>query len=287
MTFLLKIADWDELYENSRTREMKRMKWVPVPCKFDGDGYTELVTRHKNGPAHYAAWMGLLLCAGRSELRGTLIRSNGKPHDTATISAMTKIPASLLDEALPRLIEIGWIVSETDNPDRQDVQEPGDSPAQPQVACGEDVATPQVNSSLPARSRARAGASILSILSIPFFQGKGVRGKGTELPEILDTDEFRQSLDIWLAYKLERREGYKPVGLQQMLTHAANMAKKHGLHAIIEAMTRVMANGWKGWDQDSIFNSAGVSRSGSAIAREKPQIDFGQFDERCERDGLK
>jgi hypothetical protein len=270
MPTLLRIADWDDLYENSRTRDMKRMRWVPVPCKFDGDGYTELLTGHKNGPCHYAAWMAFLLIAGRSEDRGTLVRSGGRAHDTASVSAMTKIPKAVLDEALPRLIEIGWIVTETVNPDRQS----GDSPAPPQSTCGETAVEPQPSYSLTASSRARARAS-LPFHSIPFFQGKGVRGEGTELPEILDTDEFRQELDSWVAYKAERRESYKPVGFKQMLTHAANMAKQYGLAAIIAAMTKAMANGWKGWDQDSVFKPSGPNVS---PARKRPSVDLSKVD---------
>ena len=85
MLQLLKIADWDELYENSRTRDMKRMQWVPVPCKFDGEGYTELVVGHKNGPAHYAAWMAFLLSAARTAERGTLI-AGVEHHTTRRVS---------------------------------------------------------------------------------------------------------------------------------------------------------------------------------------------------------
>jgi hypothetical protein len=47
MGMLYRIVDWDELFENSRTRQMKKMTWVPLPNKHDGDGYTELMTaRH-------------------------------------------------------------------------------------------------------------------------------------------------------------------------------------------------------------------------------------------------
>ena len=75
------------------------------------------------------------------------------------------------------------------------------------------------------------------------------------MPEVLDTDEFRQSLDAWIAFKHENREDYKPAGFRSMIAHAANMAKQHGLPAIIDAMTRAMANGWKGWDHPSSFGA--------------------------------
>ncbi len=91
-----------------------------------------------------------------------------------------------------------------------------------------------------------------------------------ELPEILDTPEFRNSLCAWIAYKDEKRQGYKPTGFKSMLTHAANMARAHGLPAIINAMTRAMANGWKGWDQDSLFNAP--TRNGQPAKSATPSI---------------
>ncbi len=34
------IRNWSENFENNRTRDLKEMKWIPVPNKHDGDGYT-------------------------------------------------------------------------------------------------------------------------------------------------------------------------------------------------------------------------------------------------------
>jgi len=42
-TRLYRIVDWENLYENNRTRNMKNMLWVPVPVKHDGYGYCQLV----------------------------------------------------------------------------------------------------------------------------------------------------------------------------------------------------------------------------------------------------
>ena len=38
---MLRVAGWDEHFENNRTRELKRLHWLPVPNKQDGDGYTD------------------------------------------------------------------------------------------------------------------------------------------------------------------------------------------------------------------------------------------------------
>jgi hypothetical protein len=102
------IANWDGNFENNRTRDMKSMAWVPVPNKMDGDGYTELLD-HPDGPLHYAAWMALVLVASRCGERGTLLRSTGEPHDSASLSRMSRIPASVFAAAIPRLLRMGWI----------------------------------------------------------------------------------------------------------------------------------------------------------------------------------
>jgi len=105
---LYAITNWDQHFENNRTREMKSMAWVPVPNKMDGDGYTELLD-HPDGPLHYAAWMACVLIASRCGERGTLLRSTSEPHDSASLSRMSRIPAAVFEAALPRLLKLGWL----------------------------------------------------------------------------------------------------------------------------------------------------------------------------------
>ena len=59
------------------------------------------------------------------------------------------------------------------------------------------------------------------------------------------------SVSDWLAYKAERREGYKPTGLRNLLSEIENRAKAHGDAAVCEVIRLSMANGWKGiiWDR--------------------------------------
>lgn len=81
---LYKIANWSELYENHRSRILKRLLWIPISTQMDGDGYTELLM-HPDGIAHFGCWILLLEIAARCDPRGTLMRSNGKPHDPDSI----------------------------------------------------------------------------------------------------------------------------------------------------------------------------------------------------------
>ena|ERR1035438_1269164 len=101
-----RIRDWHEHFENNRTRDMKRMGWVPIPNRMDGAGYTELLD-HPNGAAHLGAWLAIVEIASRRDVRGTLPQEGAEiPQALARIS---RIPAGVFEEVLPRLLKIQWI----------------------------------------------------------------------------------------------------------------------------------------------------------------------------------
>ncbi len=117
---ILRIRDWDDLYETHRTRPLKRLDWVPLRNTMDGDGYTELLD-HPNGASHLGAWVAILQIGSRCVTRGTLSRDVAgpapeiarvapeKPHTPQSLARMSRIPATVFDEAIPRLIDIGWL----------------------------------------------------------------------------------------------------------------------------------------------------------------------------------
>lgn len=115
MPTLLRITDWNEHFENNRTRDLKVMSWLPVPVKLGGDGYTEILD-HPNGAAHFGAWIAILQVAAGCDERGTLLRGNRSgvraPHDAQSLARMTRIPIEIIEEALPRLIAAGWVTAE-------------------------------------------------------------------------------------------------------------------------------------------------------------------------------
>ncbi len=112
MSSVLRVRDWNKHYENNRTRELKRMEWVPTPNRMDGDGFTELLD-HPNGVAHFGCWNLCLQVASRCNPRGVLVRSDNRPHDAVSLARMTRVPAAMFQEAIPRLLVIGWLESVT------------------------------------------------------------------------------------------------------------------------------------------------------------------------------
>lgn len=108
----MRVRNWDALYENNRTRILKRMEWVPIPNSLAGDGYTELVD-HPNAAAHLGAWLAIVQVASLCKPRGVLLRSNGQPHDAASLARITRLPVDVFYEVLPRLLSIGWLELDT------------------------------------------------------------------------------------------------------------------------------------------------------------------------------
>jgi len=109
MATLYRIKDWDKHFENAQSRKVTRLAYVLVPNKHDGDGYTELVCDHPNGPAHYGAWVATIQVGAKCEPRGSLMKDTGIPHDATSLSRKTRLPSELFTEAFPRLLQIGWL----------------------------------------------------------------------------------------------------------------------------------------------------------------------------------
>jgi len=106
------IKDWNKIYENNRSRELKNSSWVPIPNKLDGDGYTLIMTQ-KNGAAIYGAWIALILLASKCDVRGTLLRGNGEPHNIDSISRITRLNVDLVEEMIDFSIsKTKWLIAQ-------------------------------------------------------------------------------------------------------------------------------------------------------------------------------
>jgi hypothetical protein len=199
MTFL-RVRDWNKHFENNRTRELKVLTWFPAPNRYDGDGYTELID-HKNGTAHYGAWLCILGVASKCEIRGTLLRDAAggvkTPHDVRTLSRITRIPTCIFDEAIPRLLAIGWL--EKVDCDSNQV----DAGTQLTEMSQEGAAIPQETDGALRKSAYGMEGNGKNTKSAAFAASDIV------IPSDLDTPEVRQSLTEWIAHKDALRKPYK------------------------------------------------------------------------------
>ena len=167
---ILRITDWGKHFECSQSRNLKAMAWVPVRVNLAGDGYTELLN-HERGAAHFGGWIGLVEVGALCQPRGTLKRGNGKPHDADSLSRITRIPVEILAEAIPRLLDIGWLEYETVASQQEDGVILRGAVASQRKFVATDItdSTVQDRTEHPCASRdAREGGSLPSIDQSPF-----------------------------------------------------------------------------------------------------------------------
>jgi hypothetical protein len=173
-----RIRDWNLHFENNRTRELKRMDWVPMPNRMDGTGYLTLVN-HRHGASHFGAWVAIVEIASRCSVRGTLTLSNGAFHTPSTLARVSRMSVEVMSTALRRLVEVGWI------------EEYNESNAGTRIDSVEVIKKiPQDGAEIPqdGASRARANGT----------EGNG-RERNTPVLPAFRTDEPSPAFDAWWA----------------------------------------------------------------------------------------
>jgi hypothetical protein len=184
------IRNWNDHYEDHKTRQLKKLDWVRMPNKMDGSGYTELLD-HPNGAAHFGAWCALVEMASKgAPPRGNLSRSAGSPTgnagyapesagyatDIARLSRICRIPQSVLLEAIDRLLHIGWLELIND-PENNHMAHPAGLPPDNAGQVKENAGLPPKSAADPAPSRAGAERNGTERNR---REGKGREGKGTD-----------------------------------------------------------------------------------------------------------
>lgn len=67
--------------------------------------------------------------------------------------------------------------------------------------------------------------------------------------------DLTDAFSSWIAYKEERREGYKPTGLKSLTTQVQKAAAEYGEQAVADLIRECMAANWKGIIFDRLKNS--------------------------------
>ncbi len=125
---VMEIVNWKKHFENNRTRELRKLNWVPVPNAFDGDGYTEVMS-HAEGTRVMGSWLLILEVASKCLPRGRLVRSRLRIHDAKTLARITGAKVEDFELAVPILIAVGWL--EYKDMDDNDLYVPSENTAGP------------------------------------------------------------------------------------------------------------------------------------------------------------
>ena len=79
---------------------------------------------------------------------------------------------------------------------------------------------------------------------------------------------LREKLQVWMDYKRERRESYKPTGLSALVSKTAREAAEHGEQAVLDLIDQAMSCGYKGIPFDRLAGKrvdAGTGKSWNQI----------------------
>lgn len=207
---LYRISGWSEQFENNRSRTVKDLAWVAIPNRHDGENYTAVITS-KDGAEIFSAWVLMVQVASRCQPRGTLLRGNRTPHDSASLAIKTRAPKSWFDKALKFLIEnTDWLEIEEL---AEGCQEP-DSRLTPSRQSGDEEQKGTEQKGTEGEGMACAPAA--SGLVKDIFDSWNAMAQSSGLPQcLLISDKRRRTLEIRLRepfFESKWREALEKVG---------------------------------------------------------------------------
>jgi len=206
-----RIANWDKIYENHKTRIMPNIRRVQIPIDFESEGYLDF-TEKSDGAALFGAWVSIVQVAGKCKIRGTLVKSKGEPHDFKSIARLTRWPEDLIRETIGFSLTVSkWLE------------------IIPLAEAGHLSAEIGTTEGRKERKEGRKGASTPPVL----FES---------LPEILRNPPFFLAWKEWEQYRKERKKPLIPMTIKKQL----KFCEKLGSSTAIISINNAIEKGWQG-----------------------------------------
>ena len=89
------------------------------------------------------------------------------------------------------------------------------------------------------------------------------------------TPSLREIVKQWVTYKAERKEAYKPTGLQKLVSQIANATDKYGEKAMADVIERSMAANYQGIVFDWLERGNSRGTGANAAGSQTPTRDWG------------
>lgn len=104
-----RIKSWNDVFEDRRTRDVKRLEHVFLPVSEDGEGFRFLM-QTTEGISAYGVFIALVRIAGRCPQRGVLADERG-PLTTDRMAIRTGMPKQVVADAVRVLesLDVGWL----------------------------------------------------------------------------------------------------------------------------------------------------------------------------------
>lgn len=88
-------------------------------------------------------------------------------------------------------------------------------------------------------------------------------------------EPLRGKLQVWLDYKRERRESYKPTGLSALISKVSASAEKYGNQAVMDLIDQAMSCGYKGIPFDRL------AQKNPGMIQQPEKREPGEFERRA------
>jgi hypothetical protein len=259
---LFKIRDWERCFENNRTREMKRLGWVPVPNRHDGDGFRAVI-HHEDGLKMFGAWVLILQVASKCKPRGSLIRDNGLPHTAQTIARMTGSEAGDIYIAMEYLAtsDVAWLsVEDFASPQEgaTATQEDADGPPPPSQAAADSALERKGIEQKGSEQNASTASAINTTQALPSPAPTEGQSRGqfvNTFPALIPPEfgaEFREQWDKFCRHCSEGERGVTKARAGSIM----DGFEAWGEDRSVEALKYTIHRGWF-----SVYEDKGNQRS--------------------------
>ena len=114
-----------------------------------------------------------------------------------------------------------------------------------------------------------------SISPPPVPPSRGEPGKREEDALSGLSGPLREKLQVWLDYKRERRESYKPTGLSALVSKVSVSAEKYGNQAVMDLIDQAMSCGYKGIPFDRL------AQKNPGMIQQPEKREPGEFERRA------
>lgn len=101
-------------------------------------------------------------------------------------------------------------------------------------------------------NRSRKGSKSEGVpvpVSVPDTLKESINPPKSPLDDL--SPKVREQMERWLQYKKERKEAYKPVGLQSVVSQVRKKVNEFGEDAVVDVIELSMSNQWRGiiWEK--------------------------------------
>ena len=224
------IANWASQFENSRSRSVSELHWVPIPNRHDGENYSKIMA-DESGAEIFAAWVLMVQVASKCNPRGKLIKDNGSPHDAQSLSIKTRAPRGWFENAFVFLENnTDWLIfDESDSQPSPDCHPPI-SRVSPSYQQGVIEGMKEGNGmEQKEKKESAARAALDSLIS---------ENEASEL----NCHEFFAAWMEWETHRKEKRSALTASTASKQLAELERM----GLGRALIAISHSIKNGWQG-----------------------------------------